>query len=221
MSRHIVDLPEDWKNLLINKYNNDFDILFVARDGFTETHFVTNFTYIIIKKDNKYSVIQRNSHYTGLDTLQNPVYLKDGNEEIIKYNKKEIIKFMEFMFKRDVYCTVNGMMFKSCPPDTKTIKHKMLCSIFDYEFYKLLSKKFNVYRFDDPEAPGWCNGTGVPCHHVLSKRIKFKDYQESQNANATRWRVLDPSSRVEANLDSIWKSLESPEIRHSLVENPW
>ena len=99
MSRHIVDLPEDWKNVLINKYNNDFDILFVARDGFTDTHFVTNFTYIIIKKDNKYSVIQRCHHYTCLETLENLVYLCDENEEILKFNKKGIIKFIEFLFK--------------------------------------------------------------------------------------------------------------------------
>tara|TARA_B100001057_G_scaffold481335_1_gene555255 strand:+ start:490 stop:1125 length:636 start_codon:yes stop_codon:yes gene_type:complete len=209
MSRHIVDLPEDWKNILINKYNNDYDILFYAQDMVYMPYPRTLSSYIIVKKDNKYIRIQSN-HWTdtSLETLECGVFMDD------KYNKKGIIKFMEFMFKRDVYREVNGGEqageYRN-EEDTKTINHQMLCSIFDYEFYKLLSKKFKIYRFDDLEFPDWGNSINSKCHHVLSKRIKLKEYKEK-----SVWEE-EGKYRYRSRTDEVWKSFESPEINHKLV----
>ena len=203
MSRHIVDLPEDWKNVLINKYNNDYEILFYAQDMVYMPYPRTLSSYIIVKKDNKYIRIQSN-HWTdtSLETLECGVFMDD------KYNKKGIIKFIEFMFKRDLYREVNdgeSASYYRNEEDTKTINHKMLCSIFDYEFYKLLSKKFKIYRFDDPEFPDWGNSINSRCLHVLSKRIKLKEYKEKVYAGSS------------CRTDEVWKSFESPEINHKIV----
>lgn len=209
MSRHIVDLPEDWKNVLINKYNNEYDILFYAQDMVYMPYPRTLSSYIIFKKDNKYIRIQSN-HWTdtSLETLECGGFMDD------KYNKKGIIKFMEFMFKRDVYREVNGgesADYYRNQEDTKTINHQMLCSIFDYEFYKLLSKKFKIYRFDDLEFPDWGNSINSKCRHVLSKRIKLKEYREK-----SVWEDFK-KTRIRYRTHEVWKSFESPEFNHKLV----
>lgn len=93
---------------------------------------------------------------------------------IVKKGKGRIMKFIDCMFKRNIYNEVNSGEFQFLPPDTKTIKSNLNCSIFDAEFYNMLSKKFNVLRFD--EDTYFAASNGVPNHHSLSKNVVWKKY---------------------------------------------
>ena len=113
---------------------------------------------------------------------------------IVKKGKGRIMKFMDCMFKRNIYNEVNSGEFQMGPPDTKTTKINLNCSIFDEEFYNMLSKRFNVLRFDDSDSY-FAASNGVPNHHSLSKNVVWKKYcRQTLISNVERkW---DPEKRV-------------------------
>jgi len=92
---------------------------------------------------------------------------------IVKKGKGRIIKFIDDMFKRNVFTEVNSGGFQAFSSfNDRSIKSYLNCSIFDEEFYNMLSKKFNINPFEF--------GRGVPNHHSLSRNVLWRKYVKKQ-----------------------------------------
>lgn len=92
---------------------------------------------------------------------------------IVKKGKGRIMKFIDDMFKRNVFYEVNSGEFQAFSSfNDISIKSYLNCSIFDEEFYNMLSKKFNINPFEF--------GRGVPNHHSLSRNVLWRKYVKKQ-----------------------------------------
>ena len=104
---------------------------------------------------------------------------------IVSINGKvKIMKYVDLIFKKNVNIEVNEHDWRYYNyKHSNREKFYLNCSIFDKEFYKMLSKKYNIHRFDDPQLNhrgATMMSSGTPNQHQLSKNVMWRKYQNRE-----------------------------------------